>query len=169
MTSESGPSGQDYIAYVETRQKQAQPYMLALGQFVSAFSQAEAHLAAFLWKAAGIDPPVAQAVFSGIRTDAAMQSVRRIADAEAWPTSKTTEVEYVFAHLSAITKLRNDILHYGATMETPTSWKVTNRAFVHIPEKVQESKISAEILNSAAKDLATIVIWCLVQTALSRL
>ena len=163
MGSDDSISDEDRSARTAERQKQAEPYFLALGRFVSVFAQVESMLATVLWKHAGVPPPLAQAVFSGVRTEAAMQYIRRIADAQNWPAAHKTNIELVFAQLSALTKLRNDILHFGASMDEPSVWTVSNKNFVHIPDRVRETKITSNILDDASWDLGRIVVWCVIE------
>ena len=63
-----------------------------------------------------------------------MKLINRIADAQKWRKPQREKLTYVFQHLGQLNKLRNDILHYGAspTDRTFTTWKVTNRLFAHL-------------------------------------
>ena len=58
-----------------------------------------------------------------------------------------------FTHLDKIKELRNDILHYGASLEGVNAWRVTNRNFVHVPKNISEKVISDETLKAAQLDL----------------
>jgi hypothetical protein len=53
-------------------------YHKALGQFVSAFSMVETCMQQALWRQVGITAPIAPAVFSGTRTEAAGGFLRRM-------------------------------------------------------------------------------------------
>jgi hypothetical protein len=157
MSDTVGLRPEEINAWAQEVTKQAEPYLIALGRFVSLFSQIEANLQSALWRFAKVPTPTAQAIFSGIRTDGAMQYIRRIADAEQWSKEKKAELEQVFAKLGAINKLRNDLLHYGATMQEPNVWTITNKMFAHTPEKIQEIKITPAILEDATADLIKVL------------
>ena len=131
-------------------------FYLALGQFVAKFSETEALIQTVFWELAGIKSPTAQAVFSGVRTEDAMGKITRIADAQKWSTSAKDKKDFIFGQLKHINKFRNNILHYGAHLEGPDTWKVTNEDFVHIPENISSEVISPQVLRAAYNDLDTI-------------
>jgi len=156
---------EERTAYFKALSEKAEGYMLALGRFVSIFSKVEATLQTSLWKLAGVPEPTAQAVFSGLRVDACIQFIGRIADAQKWEKRRKDELRYVFSQLGMINKLRNNILHYGATMERHEDvWVVSNKTFVHIPEKIQEIRITPTLLNNATADLVKIESHLIVMT-----
>ncbi len=127
----------------------------SVGRFVLQFSDVEAMLQTVVWHFAGIAPPIAQAVFPGIRIEAAMTYMNRIADARKWNDAEKSGFEYIFLQLGMINKLRNDILHYGATLDLDNvgHWLVTNELVAHIPEKIRTTRISATTLDDASSDL----------------
>jgi hypothetical protein len=104
------------VAEVETT-PQIDAYWRALGRFVTMFAQTEVLLQQALWTLADTPAPIAKAVFSGTRGDTAMSFIRRLAESLNLPTTERDDIEFVFSQLSGITKIRNDILHYG-----PTRW-----------------------------------------------
>jgi len=118
-------------------------YYLALGRFVSAFSDAEATLLDVLWLSAKMRAPYAQAVLSGVRTEAAIGYINRIAEAKRWSEKKKANWQRLFTQLGLINKLRNDILHYGVSM-FGSYWVVTNKRVVHHPDRIREIHITAE-------------------------
>jgi hypothetical protein len=130
-------------------------YHLALGRFVSAFSQAEATLLCVLWALARVRPPYAQAVLSGIRIDGAMGFINRIAEAERWPAGKREKWQRIFTQLGLINKLRNDLLHHGAGI-FGDFWVVSNRRIAHHPDRLREIHITPSTLDDAAADLGDI-------------
>jgi|SRR5258708_40107634 len=65
---------QTYVGKITREETDA--YHLALGRFVSAFSDIEASMQATLWHFAGVSTPTAQAVFSGTRIEGAMQFIK---------------------------------------------------------------------------------------------
>jgi hypothetical protein len=137
-------------------------YHQSLGKFVSTFSMVECALLWAFWECAGVPSPIAQAVFSGTRIDGAIGFINRIADAQKWRKSKKQEFQYVFTQLGHINKLRNNILHYGATLDVPGQWIVSNALFAHIPEKMHTVAISRTVLEDASEDLLKILAHLLV-------
>lgn len=130
-------------------------YHCALGSFVSAFSRTEATLLRNLWILAGLKAPYAQAVLSGVKVEGAMGLIRRIAEAERWAEKKKAQWDRVFSQLGLINKLRNDLLHHGASMFGDV-WIVSNKAVAHHPNRVREIHITPKILEDATSDLGFI-------------
>ena len=87
------------------------PYETVLGHFISMYSLAERALKAVLVRETRVSGVVARAIFSGTRTDQASQFIRRCYEArnKAVPAGLAEALE----HLTVITALRNDLLHYG--------------------------------------------------------
>jgi hypothetical protein len=128
-------------------------FHLALGKFVAKFSETEALLQTSLWELTGLKSPMAQSVLSGVRTDGAMQYINRIGVAEKWSKARLEAKQHVFDQLGHINKLRNNILHYGAQLEGPDTWRVSNEGFVHTPENISSTVISPKTLKAAESDL----------------
>ena len=131
-------------------------FYAALGRFVAEFSDVEAYLQTVMWRAAGVKPPVAPAVFSGVRIDQAISFMNRIADAKRWPKRRRDEFSYLSQQLGIINKLRNDILHYGAETDYAGRWLVSNEKFIHTPERLRETYIDERELANATSDLKKI-------------
>jgi len=144
-------SEEELWKWLDSAEKKNAPYMFALGNFISMFSALEAKLQAALWKFAGVTPPGAQAVFSGVRVNGAMQFINRLADAQNWDKARKDELQFMFAQLGIINRLRNDLLHYGASWQEleDETFVITNKPFVHVPERIQETRITPEILKDA--------------------
>jgi hypothetical protein len=108
--------------------------------------------------------PGAQAVFSGVRVNGAMQFINRLADAQNWDKARKDELQFMFAQLGIINRLRNDLLHYGASWQEleDETFVITNKPFVHVPERIQETRITPEILKDAAFDTAQILLRLIV-------
>ena len=144
--------------------KREAEYHQSLGNFVTEFSNAEAILHHLVCKFAGVIQPTANAVFSGVRIEAAMSYINRIADAQKWRKGRKARLQIIFTQLGHINKLRNEILHYGSTVQTSGTVLITNKNVVHLKSRIQERRISATVLNDATKDLIKIF-WLLVAFA----
>src|SRR5215217_3261382 len=112
-------------------------YYDAVGRFVSMFSTVEEYMQRALWRCSGIAAPIAPAIFSGTRVDAASGYIKRIAEAQNWPKEEREELDEIVSQLSEITRLRNDILHYGANWSSPTELTVSNELLAHTPAKIR--------------------------------
>jgi hypothetical protein len=135
--------------------KRTPPYYAALGRFVSRFSQVETTLQTSLWIIARIKPPVAPAIFNGLKIEGCLQVIKRIADAKNWSAAKKKRLEEITNRLGPINRLRNDILHYGASinLSMEDAWLLSNKRYAHIPQKIRETLITPAILNDASSDL----------------
>lgn len=149
------PQAKAFVEDVVARIERSDAYYTTLGKFVSDFSRVETTLHNSLWAVAGVPPPVAQAIFSGFRIEGCLQLIRRIADAKKWPAANKNRLEEIASHLGPINKLRNDILHYGVTIDlgAEDAWLLSNKGFVHIPEKIRETSITPALLKAASSDL----------------
>ena len=159
-------SEEEILQWITAASQKADAYSLALGRFVSIFSSLEKSFQTYLWHFAGVAAPTAQAIFSGVRVKAATDLINRIADAQKWENSTKERIRYLFLQLGTLTRLRNDILHYGADIDdySKDEWTVTNKDFVHIPENVQSTKITPKTLEQATFDLVIINLGMLVLT-----
>jgi hypothetical protein len=101
---------------------------------------------------------VAPAIFSGTRLDACRDYIRRIAEAQNWSRRKQDELSDVFKQLSELTRVRNDILHYGALMTGPDEWTVSNKLLAHTRDKIRNTRISVEALDQMSDDLYKIML-----------
>ncbi len=138
--------------------KRSDTYYTALGKFVSEFSRVETTLHGSLTIFAGVKNPVARAIFGGLKVEGHLQLIKRIADSKDWTPLKKEKLEEIINHLGPINKLRNDILHYGASMDRSTedAWLVTNKDYVHIADKVRELSVTPKLLEDVCADLRKI-------------
>ena len=152
MSDNSTEAGQPHPPTAEMRE-----YWEALGRFIHHFARVETHISVNLWKLTRISIRIAQAVFSGVRMDAAASLINRVLDAtNADPTARD-EFQYIFTQLGHITKVRNDILHYGITSPSfEPGLHTSNRLVAYSEDKIRETPVSATILNQMTDDLITI-------------
>lgn len=130
-------------------------YYKALGTFVHQYSVLEFIMQTALYRYAHVSEKIGRAVFSGVKTDAAMSLIRRISEVESWPKERRERLDYLFAQLTAINGVRNDIVHFGARVEDGRMF-VTNQFFAHIEERIRETQVSPEMLIAMADDLTVI-------------
>lgn len=147
---------QNFFAKVNAKLDAMDRYHMALGSFVSKFSQVECTLQTVLWTIARVSDATGKAVFSGVRPDQALSYLNRIADAEKWPAERKANLTLIADRLGPITKLRNDLLHYGATWHEQDVWQVSNATFAHIPDKLRVVQVPLSALREAGHDLMKI-------------
>jgi hypothetical protein len=128
-------------------------YWEALGRFMDHFARIERHVAVNLWRLAGIQIRVAQALLSGVRIDQATSLFMRVLDATKAQQSIKDEYSHMFTQLGRINKAKNDIIHYGTEFAEGTEFKTTNKLIAHLDEKIRETPVSTEILNQMSHDL----------------
>jgi hypothetical protein len=145
--------------------KERDEFHRALGEFVAQFAAVENNMHLALRTCAGVSAQMAATLFSGTRTEAAAQNIRRISEAEKWPEPRAKEAEYIFKQLSEINRVRNDLLHYGAKPISENKlvpplgadeWIVSNELVAHTPERVRKTKITPAILGLLTRDLQKI-------------
>jgi hypothetical protein len=133
-------------------------YRLALGEFVDLFSKVESFVRLCLRQYTKTPRSVANAVFSGVRVDTAINLLRRLRETEQIDNDKWKDLSDVISQIKIITDRRNDILHHGAQGVEDGIGRVTNALFAHIEERIVEFPISAEILEDMTSDLRKIMI-----------
>ena len=131
-------------------------YWQALGQFIETYAHTEAVLFETLASYTDIPIEVARAVFSGVRTDASMDFIRRIIAVNGLETEKHTDPGELFEHLKFITDLRNHVVHYRSFLTDDSVRMASNITRALSPEKIKELRVSAEILGKATHDLEKI-------------
>ncbi len=136
--------------------RHVEDFFTALGEFVAAFSEVEIELQFILWRLAGLEQPIGQAVLSGVRTEDAMNRINRLGDALEWTQKHQDRFQHCFSHLGEINRLRNDILHYGAQLKEGYNWRTSNSPFVHVDKKIRTREFSVIDLENATVDLKTL-------------
>jgi len=100
----------------------------------------------------GVPGNVGKAIFSGVRTTVIISQVRRIFRVSSFDPAFVSEIEEIFSHLTPITDLRNDILHFG--LESGEESLVVSKAFKALPGADPKTRpVSVEILRSLVRDL----------------
>jgi len=132
-------------------------YWEALGQFVSRFAEIERAMQILLRSIAGVHDHVGKAVFSGVRADAAKDLINRTLDAKGDETTKAALKRH-FEQFGIITKIRNDILHYGAQFDSLNRATISNAIVTHIPDRLRKFQITPDDLEDMTIDLNVIKI-----------
>ncbi len=147
MTTEE-PSG---FFYIDSDSKNA-PYWQKVGQLIESFALVEDELNKLLAFYSRVSPPTARALFSGVRTDAAMGYIRRIMAVEETPEIRKRDLEDIFSHLTAINEVRNLLIHYQSSGEGDDRI-VTDQARALVIERARKHRISEDTLTAICLDL----------------
>lgn len=128
----------------------------SLGKFIYEFSQVERAFFLYLIITSRMPIQDAKAVFTDARIDKVKHAVKRLRRARGFPDDN--QLDCVFNHLADITRLRNDLVHYGAqcrpdhTFEISDDlWKINN---------VRIYKVTADDIRNATHDLGKIKEFC---------
>jgi hypothetical protein len=109
-------------------EKKLADYWQSLGRFIDAFSRVEQCLLWTLEVYSGVSTQVSRALFSGVRTDAAMGYINRILEATKATKTNRDHAQWLFTQLGHINKLRNDLVHYGVKDHGGTAFLVSNKS-----------------------------------------
>ena len=124
-------------------------YFLALGKFIDTFSTAEHNLKFALSETAKLPREVAQALLSGVNVDNAIKNIKRLY--ETFQTTIPDEITSALNHMSAITNIRNSIVHYGVTIDGAEF--VTSTSAHTIPSRITTYRRNLDDLGRMTADL----------------
>jgi hypothetical protein len=96
--------------------------------------------------------PIAKALFSGTRVEAASGFLRRLADADLIENAEWEQLGPVLAQLRYVNDIRNAILHYGAQGVAAGRALVADALRALTPERIRAFPISADILADLTYD-----------------
>lgn len=130
-------------------------YRHSIGSFIELYAMVEHSLRAVLQHVAGVDDATALALFSGVKPDKAMNSIRRLYQArnEEMPEA----LDHALQQFAVITNLRNDLLHHRVDFQHDPP-VTTNRASVINEAAVRETEVNAYTLAHAGEDLGVILL-----------
>jgi len=129
-------------------------YWTALGRFASQFSQLERQLQLYLMIEAGVDFKLAPAIFSGVKIDAAKSYIKRLRELKG--RAEDEFLNRLFAQISIVTTARNDILHYGTSLDAKTGEGTVSAAIMAMPGRQIQFPVSRAILDDLCADLNAI-------------
>ncbi len=126
-------------------------YWAALGRFVHEFSRVEYLLQVLLRQVADVSEPVARALFSDARVHEATAKINRVLT-ERGETAATARLVSPFKQLGDITRIRNNVLHWGAVHDGTDAFLVTN-ARTAPRDRIREFRLSVRDLEAMSVDL----------------
>jgi hypothetical protein len=133
-------------------------YWEALGRFVEGYAELEQAMSGLLWNLTKISTPIARAVFSGVRAEAASQYINRIFEATKVEPPWRAAFQEVCSRLGPITEARNLIIHHETRRKRRSGDAVvTNKRVALNQKRLRERPMSATILDEMTADLDKIV------------
>ena len=130
-------------------------YYEAFGEFMHRYSRVET-LLHFLFRyclGAGMDKgrKLASAIAGGMRSSDLMSLIRRVAKVRDLPEATQIEIDAIFSHLSAISLLRDYLVHRGTT--AAESGLISENTFTaKVLEDVQVLKLNLDDIKKATLD-----------------
>ncbi len=122
-------------------------YWEALGQFIHYFAQVEAFLVHVLIIKSGVTIPIGRAIFSGARIDTLRDFINRIHSVTKRDPNMVEDFKNISDELGNITRVRNDIVHYGTKFDEGDQFLVTNQHIALTEERVRETPVSVKKLQ----------------------
>ena len=130
-------------------------YYMALGEFVSAFSEAEFMVQLLLWQRCKIDYTTSLVFFRGMGLKQQIDAIRAIH--KEHQTDIDPVLDEALSQLVVILGVRNDILHFGFHLQEGDEVAyVRNHKRTQDPKKIKEIPISPKILRDMVLDLSKI-------------
>ena len=129
----------------------------ALGRFIIAWTDAETELYQVLISYSKVSHAVGRALFSGTRARSMVDFIRSIAHNTSMDHDRKEDLEYVFAQMVIINKMRDHLVHYTSSSysyraEEPQKRVVANTRASRYG-KVIGYEISAETIEKMTWDL----------------
>lgn len=102
----------DHEAVFQLAREEHEAFVAALGELTLAWSDLETVLYKLLRHYAGVSDNVGRALFSGTRARAAMAFITAIADNTNMEPARRSDLEEIFAQVSAINQTRDFLFHH---------------------------------------------------------
>ncbi|QEX18613.1 hypothetical protein FRZ44_39200 [Hypericibacter terrae] len=131
-------------------------YHMALGRFIEMFALVELSMQLTLWHYAKVPPRTARAIFSGVKTEAAMGHINRLVEPPRANKAIRDDLEYVFKQLAAINKLRNDLVHFVSHTTREGARVISNSIMARSRRQIRRAVISPETFIALEHDLMKI-------------
>jgi hypothetical protein len=138
------------------RVRRTDKYYRAVGHIIDLFASTEDMLVTELARLCGVSDPVAQAIFSGTRVDAAMSLIKRVLDAKGATAEEREPYEIAFEQLRLLNSARNEIVHHGAHLTLDWEFFITNFDRTHTENSVRTYVFTLQMLDDIAFDLTMI-------------
>jgi hypothetical protein len=88
-------------------------YLEAVGRFVLAWAEAEAHLYRVLLHYAKVDEAIGRSIFTGARARTMIEMIERISVNTGMPKEQAEHLRYLFAQMGTINTMRDRVAHHG--------------------------------------------------------
>lgn len=129
-------------------------WCLELGAFLSRFAQVENMIRRLLIRYVKVTDVVGRALFHSDRVAEMKDAINRVLDATGKAATKKA-LDPFFAHLTLISGVRNNIVHWGGHQLESGDYMVTNLHMAPM-ERARGHRVSAKDLRDMVDDLETI-------------
>lgn len=153
----SSEDPRDLEAYIAKEEEPYHEFWYRFGRFIHRFAHTETHLILLLYNISGLPSDKAGAIFSGVRAEGARDFINNILDATG-QFEKKNRLYKPFAQMAAIGTIRNNLVHWGVTVNNIDGFDVTNMHFRPIKPKL--FGLTLDDLNNLDRDLC-IIEFCL--------
>lgn len=131
-------------------------YWEALGRFIECHARVELVLILFLSEMTGTRHVMARAVFSSMRSDAAITAIRHALEVAPRSPDQMSEIDDVLRQMKEISNARNDVVHQPSLLTSDKGRIVTNAARTHLQNRIRERRVSPQLLDAMTADLEKI-------------
>ena len=133
-------------------------YFDTLGRFVDEFARAEATAYRVLVHYSKLTQGIAAVHLSGVRIREIINRLSRLYRAGELPATNWEALEPIFKQLGDINKMRDKLLHYGASAQQDGTRLITTESRALTPDVAERIPMSVATLNEMRDDLRKIVI-----------
>jgi hypothetical protein len=134
-------------------------YLLALGKFVSIYSQTEAMWHAALRRWAGVDEKISRALTGGMRGGEVTNTLRKIMQVVKIEKPKENELKSLITQFNDIAQFRDRLIHRGASYSPDFQQLVsTNDAYYRTLEDFETLAFNRDDMKHASQDLGRIML-----------
>ncbi len=139
------------LAQVEEDQK----HFAAIGQFITAYSLAEAIVHSVARQFSGIDDELARIIFAGMRLGDVAERLRGLTRSKGEIYS---EIDACLTHLDGIATIRHKLVHRTVTLLPTGGMKVDNSLIAKSSSASETETVHVEILQEMTVDCAKIAV-----------
>ncbi|HEX7965551.1 MAG TPA: hypothetical protein VF651_07515 [Gammaproteobacteria bacterium] len=138
----------------------ATEYWKYLGRFIEIFATTELWIFYLLQDQAGLTLPLAKALTSFDRTDAIVETIRKVWAVRPPAEHVFKEFDSVLAQMKHINDARNIVIHYASRRTEDGDRMSTTQARAATPQQIRELRVSPEMLSKMTSDLLKIASHC---------
>jgi hypothetical protein len=135
---------------------ESEEYLIALGNFITRFSDLEGLLNAAVWKFANLKPSVHRAVLGRLAIEATTTKIKRLIRAKLITGETKSDIEYMLKQIDDIAGTRNDMLHLGYSAIRRGHYVFDNKPYALDKATAFSYRLSVRTLNDMSTDILRI-------------